>query len=440
MSEETKPLDVEATSQAVAVRETGGTLARALPQQESFESLMVLAKELCTTGFLPVAVKTPAQAVAIILTGRELGLGVMQSLRSISIIQGKPELAADLQLSIFHRDGGRSKWLLLTEREAKLWLRHPNGDEHTEIFTMEDAKRAGLANGANWQKYPKAMLRSRAITAGMKSVGFEPLSGAYAPGEIGGPEIVGPEPETVDPDQTSQNSGNVKASYSRPASQNAPGSTDAAPPPMTGGTPFRKQEPPKAKETAHSEGFATDAYRTKMIATLQAGPDQPSRAIVTEYFQKIDQLMPNEQVEDLPLRFVPANKEQMLALTSKLSEFGNGLEAARAFPPNDEPAKPKGSAKPKQVEVPRDPDAHDDPDDPDSPNARWRTFPMPFGKNAGVSLEDLEKNYLYGLWANFKVEREFNGKACKPEKIERDTEFRAMLDMAGTHYQFKTKE
>jgi hypothetical protein len=33
------------------------TVVRALPQQESFESLMALAKELCTTGFLPVAVK-----------------------------------------------------------------------------------------------------------------------------------------------------------------------------------------------------------------------------------------------------------------------------------------------------------------------------------------------------------------------------------------------
>lgn len=158
--------------------------------EASFTQLMELAGTLVTTGFLPAAVKSPAQAVAIILTGRELGLGPMQSLRSISIIQGKPELAADLQLSLFHKDGGHSKWVTLSDLEAVLWLKHPNGDEHTESFTMLDAKRAGIAGGQNWQKYPKAMLRSRAITAGLKSVGFEPLTGVYAPGELGGSEVV----------------------------------------------------------------------------------------------------------------------------------------------------------------------------------------------------------------------------------------------------------
>ena len=172
----------------------------AIRQTDDYPALMALAKELVTTGFLPQAIKSPAQAVAVILTGRELGLPPMQSLRSICIIQGKPELSADLQLSIFHRDGGRSKWLALTATEAKLLLEHPNGDGHIE--TLHDGGRqAGRGwRRQNWQKYPKAMLRSRAITAGLKSIGFEPLTGAYAPGEIGGPETVDPEPATVIPD------------------------------------------------------------------------------------------------------------------------------------------------------------------------------------------------------------------------------------------------
>lgn len=66
----------------------------------------------------------------------------------------------------------------------------------------------------------------------------------------------------------------------------------------------------------------------------------------------------------------------------------------------------------------------------------WRQYPMPFGKNAGVALEELDKKYLYGLWANYTVETEYNGKPKKPETIAKDQEFRVMLDMAGVHYKF----
>lgn len=155
-------------------------------------ALMQLAKELVPTGFLPDHIKTPGQAVAIILAGRELGIGPMLALRSIYMLKGKVELSADLQLSLFKRDGGQAVFQTLTEAKATLKFTHPNGDTHIEEFTIEDARRAGLVRPqSNWTNYPKAMLRSRVITAGLKSVGFEPkMSGCYAPGEIGGPETV----------------------------------------------------------------------------------------------------------------------------------------------------------------------------------------------------------------------------------------------------------
>jgi len=153
-------------------------------------ALMQLASQLVPTGFLPDHIKTPGQAVAIILSGRELGIGPMLALRSIYMIKGKIELSADLQLSLFKRDGGTAEFTELTESKATLKLKHPNGDPHIETFSMDDAKRAMLG-GDNWKKYPKAMLRSRVITAGLKSIGFEPkMSGCYAPGEIGGPETI----------------------------------------------------------------------------------------------------------------------------------------------------------------------------------------------------------------------------------------------------------
>jgi hypothetical protein len=41
------------------------------------------------------------------------------------------------------------------------------------------------------------MLRSRAITAGLKSIGFDPTAGIYAPGELGGPEPIVVEGEVL---------------------------------------------------------------------------------------------------------------------------------------------------------------------------------------------------------------------------------------------------
>jgi hypothetical protein len=129
----------------------------------------------------------------------------------------------------------------------------------------------------------------------------------------------------------------------------------------------------------------------------------------------------------------------MIALEKAIERFIGGDPAERAFPQNDEPPKAKG-AKTKPIEVPRDPKTYANSDDPDHPEAAWRIFPMPFGKHAGVCLEDLEKNYLFGLWANFEVETEYNGKLKKAETIERDTEFRHMLDAAGEHYKFEKKD
>lgn len=155
------------------------------------------ARMLMKSGLLPAGVKSAEAAMFIVLTGRDMGLSPVQSLRSIHVIQGKIEVAADMQLGLFHRAGGKSQWVTLTNTEAVLrlaapWLIEP----HQESFTMEDAKRAGLDKASRsgepsmFLKFPRPMLRSRAITAGLKSIGFDPTAGMYAPGEIGGPALV----------------------------------------------------------------------------------------------------------------------------------------------------------------------------------------------------------------------------------------------------------
>lgn len=165
----------------------------AMTPDMSFDTMMAMGDKLASTGFLPAHIRTGAQAAAIILTGRELGMQPMRALRSLVMVKGKVTESADSQLSRFKADGGHASFTSLTEAEAVLVLRHPNGDEHTERFTMQDAQRAGIATDM-YKKYPKAMLRSRAITAGLKSLGWEGGVGMYDPDELG----FTPEPEIED--------------------------------------------------------------------------------------------------------------------------------------------------------------------------------------------------------------------------------------------------
>lgn len=195
-----------------------------------------------------------------------------------------------------------------------------------------------------------------------------------------------------------------------------------------------------APKSPQERPFPTEESRTKMISALMAGEGQPNRELVTEYFQKLNQLMPNETIEDLGLRFVPSLTSEMRMLHTRLSQFGSGEQAEPAFEPHTEvfaKGKKKSTAESvqgvqpeKPIEVPREnlPD--------DGTEEEWRSFLMPWGKEEGVPLEDLDKKYLYGLWANYEVEEEYNGRPKKPETIEKDRLFRQMLDQAGEHYQF----
>jgi hypothetical protein len=171
--------------------------------EPSFDGLVHMGDQLRRTGFLPSHIKDGVSFAAIVLMGRELGMGTMAACRKLQVIKGTVTERADSQLARFKSCGGRAQFKELSETRAVLVLRHPNGDEHTETFTLEDAKRAGLASNDNYAKHPKAMLRSRAITAGLKSIGWEGAVGIYDPDEVADipatPEPVAVRPATPPP-------------------------------------------------------------------------------------------------------------------------------------------------------------------------------------------------------------------------------------------------
>jgi hypothetical protein len=176
----------------------------------SFTELVQMGDQLVRTGFLPDHIRNGVQFTAIVMAGRELGMAPMRALRSLQLVKGKVMEDAASQLSRFKLAGGRATFEVLDETRAVLKLTHPNGDTHTETWTLEDAKRAESGKGGMLAKFPKAMLRSRVITAGLKSLGWDGAVGNYDPAELvdddaaparavqAAPVAKAPEPEVVD--------------------------------------------------------------------------------------------------------------------------------------------------------------------------------------------------------------------------------------------------
>ena len=155
--------------------------------QESWAILKEQAEMLVTTGFLPAAIKSANQAVAIILKGRELGIPAMYALSNIVVIGGKPAANAELMLALIYRDHGDDA-VVFTETTPKVatvsYKRRGWKDRRLFSFTIEDATRAGLTAG-NWKTYPAAMLRARCISAVARLAFPDTIGGMYTPEELG---------------------------------------------------------------------------------------------------------------------------------------------------------------------------------------------------------------------------------------------------------------
>lgn len=146
------------------------------------------ANMLVKTGFLPAAFKTPEQVVAVVLSGRELGIPPMQALRGIHIIQGTPALKPELMLGLcLQRVPGFSfQWGECNETKATFVATRPGlAKPYQSVFTIQDAQRAGLAGKDNWKHYPGNMLRWRACANALHAVCPDVLVGIYSPDEMG---------------------------------------------------------------------------------------------------------------------------------------------------------------------------------------------------------------------------------------------------------------
>lgn len=170
----------------VQVEDTGRTTTLApFDVSRQLPALLTLAKTLSTArGMIPAHLKSEGEIVAALLAGAELGIPPMASLRNIHLIDGKVGLDAGLQLGLLLRAGVRPQWVESSDRRAVLRLTRPGFAPHEQVYTIEDAKAAGLASKQNWQRHPKAMLRARCVSAAVKAYAADVVTGVYTPEEL----------------------------------------------------------------------------------------------------------------------------------------------------------------------------------------------------------------------------------------------------------------
>jgi len=159
-----------------------------LPGPQQWQILVQQADVFVKSGFLPKKIQKAEQALAIILTGRELGIGSMYALRSIDIIEGIPTPSPGLLLALIYRDHGDTALIPdeITDQVATCRYKRRGWSGYQEFsFTIQDAERAGLLSKQNWRQYPGAMLRARAISAIARLAFPECAAGLYIPDELG---------------------------------------------------------------------------------------------------------------------------------------------------------------------------------------------------------------------------------------------------------------
>ena len=145
-----------------------------------------LAAKVAGTDFVPEAMRgKPAVVAAAILYGRELGLEPMTALRSINVIKGTPSVKPEAMRGMVLAAGHDIRFPEMTATRCVAEGRRIGQEEYTRvIYSMDDAKRAGLSGSNQYSKYPRQMLSARATAELCRLIFADVIGGLMADIEL----------------------------------------------------------------------------------------------------------------------------------------------------------------------------------------------------------------------------------------------------------------
>jgi len=160
-------------------------------QVSSVDDLARLARVFAASGLFGRAGNQETQVAECairLMAGMEAGFSPFASATGVHIIEGKPAFSSGLLAQAVRRHPVYDYRVIENTATACRIQFTANGQPlAVSEFTIEMARRAGLAEKSIWKKYPEAMLFSRALTAGMRIHCPDALGGhlAYTPEELG---------------------------------------------------------------------------------------------------------------------------------------------------------------------------------------------------------------------------------------------------------------
>jgi hypothetical protein len=144
----------------------------------------------------------PGDILAAWMMGDELGIGRMQALRSLYIVNGKPVMSGDILLALARAHGVKvteTSHVVITENDeagediesdpsksfARCEVTIKSGEVVTAEFSVADAIKAGLWNKPGpWQQYPARMMAMRARGFALRDACGDIFAGIYIEGEL----------------------------------------------------------------------------------------------------------------------------------------------------------------------------------------------------------------------------------------------------------------
>ena len=166
-----------------------------------FQELESMASAIAKSGLF--GMKTPDQALALMLVAQAEGMHPATITQDYDIIQGKACRKTHSVMARFQQMGGRVEWHQLDDKIADATFSHPAGGSIRMEWTIQQAQKANLTGKDNWKNYPRAMLRARLIAEAVRAVYPAAIGGMMLSEEaqdMGGSIDSGVTPKRVDPD------------------------------------------------------------------------------------------------------------------------------------------------------------------------------------------------------------------------------------------------
>jgi hypothetical protein len=156
----------------------------------SIGELESIAEQLAASGLWP-GVDTKQSAFALLLICQAEQTHPVLAMKRYHIIEGRPAMRADAMQAEFQRAGGLIQWVRSDAEICEAVFTHPVQAREgvTVRVTFAELDAAGVTKGKygvkdNWRKFPRQMLRARAISEGVRMVLPGVVAGIYTPEEV----------------------------------------------------------------------------------------------------------------------------------------------------------------------------------------------------------------------------------------------------------------